>query len=137
MKQLLRDNTFETTILKQLFLQRLLTNLQLILASTNKAIGIEQLVDLTGKIMEVSSPLSFNMHIGVVSKPQQHVATQPDQVCALSTLVENLVHPNVLVPIGSMAKRLINASAHAHTSLTLQSRESPTPAASSKKSAWQ
>ena len=127
----------ENTILKHLFLQRLPSNVLLISASTKEAVDIEQLADLADKIMEVSSPLSFNMHIGVVSKPQQHVATQPDQVCALSTLVENLVHPNVLVPIGSMAKRLINASAHAHTSLTLQSRESPTPAASSNKSAWQ
>ena len=127
----------ENTILKHLFLQRLPSNVLLISASTKEALDIEQLADLADKIMEVYSPLSFNMHIGVVSKPQQHVATQPDQVCALSTLVENLVHPNVLVPIGSMAKRLINASAHAHTSLTLQSRESPTPAASSNKSAWQ
>ena len=87
---MLGDNTLENTILKQLFLQRLPTNVQLISASTKEAVDIEQLADLADKIIEVSSPLFSTMHTGALSKPQKQLAPQPDQVCALSTSVENV-----------------------------------------------
>ena len=90
MRHLLWDKTLENTIFKKLFLQRLPTNVQLILASTKEAVDIKQLADLTDQIMEVSSPLSSTSHRGAVSKPQQQLAPQPDQVCTLATQVENL-----------------------------------------------
>ena len=55
MEQLLGDRTLEPSILKQLFLQRLPTNVQLILASTGEA-DIAQMAKLADKIVEVSPP---------------------------------------------------------------------------------
>lgn len=56
MKQLLGDNKLEERILKQLFLQRLPSNVQLILASTSDTMPITQLADLADKIVEVVIP---------------------------------------------------------------------------------
>ncbi|XP_038056005.1 uncharacterized protein LOC119727996 [Patiria miniata] len=52
MRQLLGENTLEDNILKQLFLQRLPTTIQGILASTSTAVNIEQLADIADKIVE-------------------------------------------------------------------------------------
>ncbi len=55
MEQLLGNRTLEPSILKQLFMQRLPTNVQLILASTSD-VDITQLAKLADKIVEVSPP---------------------------------------------------------------------------------
>ena len=57
MKQLLGDNMLEDRILKQLFLQRLPSNVQLILASSSDTVPIAQLADLADKIVEVALPV--------------------------------------------------------------------------------
>ena len=67
MRQLLGENTLEEKILKQLFLQRLPTTAQSILASTADTVGIGALADLADKIVEVSSPSV--PHIATVSAP--------------------------------------------------------------------
>ncbi|PIK61894.1 hypothetical protein BSL78_01225 [Apostichopus japonicus] len=54
MYQLLGDQSLETSILKQLFLQRLPTNVQLILASTSEQVDIHGLASLADKILEVT-----------------------------------------------------------------------------------
>ena len=56
MKQLLGENMLEENILKQLFLQRLPTNAQLILASTSQTTPIQKLAELADKIIEVAAP---------------------------------------------------------------------------------
>ena len=56
MRQLLGDNVLEDGILRQLFLQRLPQNIQLILASTPQTISLEDLSLLADKILEVASP---------------------------------------------------------------------------------
>ena len=56
MRQLLGDASLEDNILKQLFLQRLPRNAQLILASTSDAVSIEQLASIADKIVEVAAP---------------------------------------------------------------------------------
>ena len=91
MRQLIGDNTFENTILKQLFLQRILTNIQLILASTKEAVDIKQLAELTNKIVEVSSPLSSTTHIVAVLEPLEQLSPQPDQVHSLTRQVQALM----------------------------------------------
>ena len=55
MQQLMGSSTLQENLLKQLFLQRLPQNAQLILASTRDAMDIAQLADLADKIMETSS----------------------------------------------------------------------------------
>ncbi|XP_038063154.1 uncharacterized protein LOC119733859 [Patiria miniata] len=72
MRQLLGENTMEDNILKQLFLQRLPTTIQGILASTSTAVNIEQLADTADKIVEVSVPTvsTVNTHAAAVSSPE-------------------------------------------------------------------
>lgn len=66
MRQLLGEFSLEDNILKQLFLQRLPNNVQLILASTSEAVSIEQLALIADKIVEVAAPSPF---LATVSQP--------------------------------------------------------------------
>ena len=54
MRQLLGDHKLEESILKQLFLQRLPANVQLILAPTNEAVSIDQLAVMADRVLEVT-----------------------------------------------------------------------------------
>ena len=56
MRQLLGDRTLEVSILRQLFLQRLPVNAQLVLASTSESVDIDQLASIADKILEVNTP---------------------------------------------------------------------------------
>ena len=56
MRQLLGENELEADILKQLFVQRLPANVQLILATASTALTNEQLADLADRIMDVPMP---------------------------------------------------------------------------------
>ena len=58
MQQLLGEKQLEPSILKQLFVQRLPMNVQLILASTSDTMSINDLAALADKIVEVASPPS-------------------------------------------------------------------------------
>ncbi|KAJ8033005.1 hypothetical protein HOLleu_23119 [Holothuria leucospilota] len=55
MKQLLGDSTIEDNILRQLFLQRMPQNVQLILASTADTINLEELALIADRIIEQSN----------------------------------------------------------------------------------
>ena len=59
MHQLLGDNSLEDRILRQLFLQRLPTNVQLILASTSDTVSTDDLALLADKILAVAPPQPF------------------------------------------------------------------------------
>ena len=59
MQQLLGTATLEGTILRQLFLQRLPVNVQLILASTSEKLDIDELAALADRIVEVAAPASI------------------------------------------------------------------------------
>ena len=50
------EKKLEPSILKQLFMQRLPVNVQLILASTSESMGINELAALADRILEVASP---------------------------------------------------------------------------------
>ena len=58
MQQLLGEKQLEPSILKQLFVQRLPMNVQLIMASTSDTMSINDLAALADKIVEVASPPS-------------------------------------------------------------------------------
>ena len=66
MRQLLGDHTLEESILKQLFLQRLPTNVQIILAPTSDNIHIDQLAIVADKVLEVT-PAPPVAHIATAS----------------------------------------------------------------------
>ena len=90
MRQLLGENTLEEKILKQLFLQRLPTTVQSILASTTDTVGIEALADLAYKIVEVSAPSI--PHITTVSAPPLMFPSQQavPEVLVLQNKVDDL-----------------------------------------------
>ncbi|XP_038062312.1 uncharacterized protein LOC119732778 [Patiria miniata] len=83
MEQLLGNNTLEPAILKQLFMQRLPTNIQLILASTSD-VDIAQLAKLADKIVEVSpSPAQA---CAAVPAPALVAAVKPSAASELQLL---------------------------------------------------
>ena len=56
MKQLLGDRVLEDSILRQLFVQRMPTNVQQILASSSSSLTITQVAELADRILAVASP---------------------------------------------------------------------------------
>ena len=88
MRQLLGDRTLEESILKQLFLQRLSTNTQLILAPTSDTVSIEQLATVADKISEVAPSVGQIATVNV-GKPGSDAAEQ-SEVTELRKTVEQL-----------------------------------------------
>lgn len=93
MQQLLGDRQLEPSILKQLFIQRLPTNVQLILASSSDTVNIDGLAAIADKIME-ATPVP--LPITEVQPPQLPIAaataqpaTSPD-TASLHELVAKL-----------------------------------------------
>ena len=64
MQQLLGDkaSTIDQSFLRELFLQQLLANIRMVLASTPDTTGLEDLAQLTDKIMEVVTPMIAAVH---------------------------------------------------------------------------
>ncbi|XP_071813560.1 uncharacterized protein [Apostichopus japonicus] len=85
MRQLLGDRTLEVSILRQLFLQRLPVNAQLILASTSATVGLDQLAAIADKILEVNPNTS---PISAIEPAQPHSA--PTEIQQLRGLISEL-----------------------------------------------
>lgn len=93
MRQLLGDRTLGESILKQLFLQRLPTNAQLILASMSDTATVEQLAVTADKIVEVHSEPAVSTLASATSQPSATASESSDleaQVAALTKQVEAL-----------------------------------------------
>lgn len=93
MQQLLGSHTLETSILRQLFLQRLPTNVQLILASTSDNVSLVELAALADKIVEVAGPptIAHVLPKSVPTHTQAHAAPHDSgEVQRLSTQVAQL-----------------------------------------------
>ena len=101
MKQLLGENQLEERILRQLFLQRLPQNVQLILASSSDAVDVEQLALIADKILEVTVPPSVSA-VNAVAATTPPAATPHSsydsrledlqaQISQLTSLVKSLV----------------------------------------------
>ena len=97
MKQLLGERSLEASIFRTLFLQRLPTTVQSILA-TSDGVGIEQLALIADKIMEVSTGPS----VQAVSQPKPvESTTQTSEVGELRAMVAKLS-----TQVGSLAQQL-------------------------------
>ena len=89
MNQLLAGNTLEDSIFKQLFLQRLPTNVQLILATSAVTVTIEQLGATADKILEVT--LIQPQLSSIDTPPDAVVSSQAEpSLSTLAMLVEDL-----------------------------------------------
>ncbi|XP_038047637.1 uncharacterized protein LOC119721743 [Patiria miniata] len=87
MQQLLGECKLETSIFKQLFLQRLPGNVQLVLASTADDVNIEQLAKLADKIVEVT-PLPSHVATVTTGESSPSQATQFQQLAEQITLLQ-------------------------------------------------
>ncbi|XP_071821767.1 uncharacterized protein [Apostichopus japonicus] len=96
MRQLLGDSKLDDNFLRQLFLQRLPTNVQLILATTSETIDVEQLAVIADKIMEVTpsvhqvSAIVPTPTVNSVNAPSTEMAELREMVAALTLKVEAL-----------------------------------------------
>ena len=88
MQQLLweKANTTDGSFLCQLFLQRLLSNVRIVLASTADTTSIDKLANLADKIMEVATPTSS---ISAVSQSQ--LSSEMEQLCSQISNLQKLV----------------------------------------------
>ena len=86
MQQLLGDKAAaaDGAFLRELFLQRLPSNVRIVLASTNDAISLEELAQLADKIMDVASP-----SVSAITTPPLH--TEVDQLRAEVSRLKELV----------------------------------------------
>ena len=88
MRQLLGEHKLEEGILKQLFVQRLPANVQLILATSSTALSNEQLSDLADRIMDVPVP---SVHVAHAPSPSDSaVADLKADIAALTEQVRSL-----------------------------------------------
>ncbi|XP_071824414.1 uncharacterized protein [Apostichopus japonicus] len=89
MQQLLGGKKLEESILKQLFLQRLPTNVQLVLASSSEDVKVEQIAELADKILEVATPTvnavaTTTPEVSNIQRLEQHVGRLSRQLEDLS-----------------------------------------------------
>lgn len=89
MQQLLGDKagTVDSSFIRELFLQRLPSNVRMVLASTPDTANLEELAELADKIAEVAAP-----SISMVSTPQlaQELERLRAEVTSLTSLVKSL-----------------------------------------------
>ena len=90
MCQLLDDNVLEDGILRQLFLQRLPQNIQLILASTPQTVSLEDLSLLADKILEVASPHLLVAALTQRTPPPPTMHDHNQQIAALQGQINQL-----------------------------------------------
>ena len=86
MQQLLGERQIEATILKQLFLQRLPTNVQLILAAAGASLSHAQLAEIADRIMEI--PISAIQP--VLPTPTSDIADLKAEIARLNQQVQKL-----------------------------------------------
>ena len=130
MKQLLGDRVLEDTILRQLFVQRMPTNVQQILASSSEALDVTQVAELADRILAVTSPSLVN---AVTAQPQlpntsiqrlqEDVQRLTKQVSALTTQLRE-------------RSRSRGRSTQRYGRGQTQRNDSPAPAASSDDECW-
>ena len=87
MRQLPGDDRLEDRVLSRLFLQRLLVNAQLILASFAGTAHLEQLASMVDKILQVSMPTGT---VATLASPTLSLTSDNQDVSHLHCQVNNL-----------------------------------------------
>ena len=88
MQQLSGDVKMDDKMLRQLFLQRMPTNVQAILASSSDSVKIEELASLADKILEVTPTLSHVSH--VAASPVYNPPAPPTGATAAPSTTDEL-----------------------------------------------
>ena len=90
MQQLLGDTPTDGSLVRELFLQRLPTNVRMVLASARRDASLEELADMADKMMEVASPSIATVQ--VPPKVTTEIEELRSEVASLTTLVKSLTH---------------------------------------------
>ena len=119
MQQLLGDQVGLTdgdgSFLRELFLQRLPSNVRMVLASTDKTLTLDKLAELADKVMEVATPT-----VAAIATPTvAAIKAPPDQISHLREEVARLTE---------LVQSLATTARHCSVSRS-RSRRSPSPAA--------
>ena len=97
MQQLLGDklgSADASSFLRQLFLQRLPANIQMVLASTDSSMALKKLADLADKVMEVATPTVANISD---TRPDPPIAAGVSASSEVKQLREEVAHLTELV----------------------------------------
>ena len=97
------------SFLRELFLQRLPSNVRMVLASTDKTLTLDKLAELADKVMEVATPTPT---VAAIKAPPDQISYLREEVARLTELVQSLAT--------SARHRSVSRS---------RSRRSPSPAA--------
>ena len=108
-QQLLGDKAtaLDPSFLRELFLQRLPTNVRLVLASTAEAISLQEFATLADKVMEVATPT-----VAMVS-PSYSLVAEISELKAEIAQVKQLLKPR-----RSISRTQAGSPARAHSSLS-------------------
>eukprot|EP00117_Sycon_ciliatum_P027106 scpid58145/ scgid22097/ len=96
MQQLLSNAPMDTSLLRELFIQRLPSGIQMVLASSTATLPLAQVVEMADRIMEVSPPSVRPATVANMpaSAPVPAAAASDDmraQVAALTAAVDSLL----------------------------------------------
>lgn len=94
MQQLLGNKTMDEGVLKQLFLQSLPTNVQLILATSRDAVDTQRLAELADKIVETQGNQSPSI---AAMSPSPHAANNGDLEDKMRRLTEEVAYLATIV----------------------------------------
>ena len=90
MQQLLGDTPTDGSLVRELFLQRLPTNVRMVLASARRDASLEELAYMADKIMEVASPSIATVQVPL--KVATEIEELHSEVAGLTALVKSLTH---------------------------------------------
>ena len=92
MQQLLgnRPGITDGSFFRELFLQRLPTNVRMVLASTNDSVPLDKLVQLADKIVEVAAPLIVSAIHGQSASYDDELDKLRSKVAGLKKLIKSL-----------------------------------------------
>ena len=97
MRQLLGDKlggADANSFLRQLFLQRLPANVQMVLAPADASMELEQLADMADKVMEVATPMvaaTSDIHTTAAIADNSEVRQLREEISRLASLVDSLI----------------------------------------------
>ena len=97
MRQLLGDKlggADANSFLRQLFLQRLPANVQMVLAPADASMELEQLADMADKVMEVATPTvsaASDIHTVAAIADNSEVRQLREEISRLASLVDSLI----------------------------------------------
>ncbi|XP_065196398.1 uncharacterized protein LOC135827889 [Sycon ciliatum] len=90
MQQLLGDRTMDAEVLKELFIQRLPSNVRVVIASSSDSLPLDKLADMADRVLEVAQPTPIIAAAPAASSAASEIAELRAQIAALTTSMDNM-----------------------------------------------